>query len=71
VLCRARARLAPHTLRFDAIIRADQTLLLSVPPPTSKRPADARVPAPPKPSDSGKKSFQVPADCHTQFRKGN
>jgi hypothetical protein len=27
------------------------------PPPMSKRPADAGVAAPPKPSDSGKKSF--------------
>jgi hypothetical protein len=40
------------------------------PPPTSKRPADAGVAAPPKPSDSGKKSFQVLAGASSMASIG-
>jgi hypothetical protein len=40
------------------------------PPPTSKRPADAGVAAPPKPSDLGKKSFQVPTGASSMASTG-
>jgi hypothetical protein len=49
---------APRSTPSSGLTRPSS---FQAPPPMSKRPTDAGVAALPKPSDSGKKSFQVPA----------